>query len=87
LGEKYIGDEKSVSLGSFESQQDGQVVEVKGTGLIEPVMISISVDNTGKKLATVFTLVGIVVVTLMTAISMFIYLLHRRQKIVEASFE
>ena len=86
-GEKFIGDERSVSLGSFESRQDGQIVEVKGTGLSEPVMVSISIDNTGQKLATVFTLIAIVGITLMAAITLFIFLLHRRQKSVDASFE
>ena len=86
-GTKYIGEEMSISLGTFESTRDGQIVEVKGTGLNEPVLISISLDNTNEKLATVFTLIAIVGISLMLSISMFIYLLHRRQKAVDASIE
>jgi hypothetical protein len=74
---KFIGDEKSVSLGSFETQKDGQIIEVKATGLAEPVLISISLDDPGKKLATIFTLIAIVVITLMTAISLFVFSVHR----------
>ena len=74
---KFIGDEKSVSLGSFETQKDGQIIEVKAKGLAEPVLISISLDDPGKKLATIFTLIAIVVITLMTAISLFVFSVHR----------
>lgn len=82
---KFIGDEKSVSLGSFESQNYGQIVEVKATGLVEPLLISISLDNTGRKLATIFTLIVIIGITLMAAILLFIFMVHRREIVVEAS--
>lgn len=42
---KLIGDEKSVSLRSSESQKDSQIVEVKATGLPELLLISISLNN------------------------------------------
>lgn len=82
---KFIGDEKSVSLGSFESKNYGQIIEVKATGLVEPLLISISLDNTGRKLATIFTLIAIIGITLIAAISLFILLLHRREIVGEAS--
>ena len=85
-GEKFIGDQRYVSFGSFESQQDCQIVELKGTGLIEPVMVSISIDNTGQELITVFTLITIVGVILVAAIILFIDLLHRRHKSIDPSF-
>ena len=85
-GEKFIGDQRSVSFGSFESQQDCQIVEVKGTGLIEPAMVSISIDNAGQELITAFTLITIVGVTLVAAIILFIDLLHRRHKSIDPSF-
>ena len=86
-GEKFIGDQRHVSFGSFESQQDGQIVEVRGTGLIEPVLVSIAIDNMSQKLITVFTLITIAWVTLVAAIIPFIDLLHRRDKSVDAYFE
>ncbi len=81
---KFIGDEKSVSLGSFEAVRPEQLIEVKGTGFSEPVMVSVSPATTRRTLGVVLTLVGIVGVTLTVSIFSFVTLIQRRQCAVDS---
>lgn len=55
--------------------------------MIEPVLVGIAIDNMGQKLITVFNLITIAEVTLVTAIILFIDLLLRRHKSVDVYFE
>jgi hypothetical protein len=79
------GHEKAVSLGTFMGQREGQVVEVKGTGLRKSMLVSVAPSNTGPVLRVVLSLLGIVALTLSAAILLFLLLLHRRQKILEGN--
>lgn len=81
---KTLGHERATSLGSFSSVRAGQRVEVKGTGLAKPVLISIAPENTSRVLKVVFILLGIILLSLSVAITTFLVLLHRRNQAIEA---
>lgn len=80
---KSLGEESAISLGTFASQREGQEIEVKGSGLREPVLVSVAPSNMNKTLRIVLTIMGIVVLFLTAAIFLFIFLIHRRQKMLE----
>lgn len=77
---RTLGHERAVSLGTFSSVRAGQVIEVKGTGLAKPVLIGIGPENTGRVLRVVFTLLGIMALTLSASLVCFFVLLHRRNR-------
>ncbi|MDF1860303.1 MAG: hypothetical protein P1U87_08810 [Verrucomicrobiales bacterium] len=80
---KSLGEESAISLGAFTSQRQGQQIEVKGSGLREAVLVSVAPSNMNKTLRIVLTIMGIVLVFLTASIFLFIFLLHRRQKMLE----
>ena len=84
---KNFGHERAVSLGTFLTRREGEVVEVKGTGFSRPVLVSIAPTNTNQVLRVVFTLIAIVVLTLTVAIFAFLLLIHRYKTLVESSLE
>lgn len=81
---KNIGQDRAVSLGSFDGAREGQKVEIRGAGFSRPILLSISPTNTSRVLQVVFTLLAIVVLTLTVAICTFILLIHRYRHSVEA---
>ena len=76
--EKNIGHERAVSLGTFKGERPGQLVEVRGTGLLRPVLISISPLDNGTVLSVLVTLVGIIMASLIVAILLLLFLVERR---------
>tara|TARA_R110002096_G_scaffold354182_1_gene547376 strand:- start:6011 stop:6583 length:573 start_codon:yes stop_codon:yes gene_type:complete len=82
---KYVGDAKSVSLGTFVTTRPKQMVELKGAGFNMPVPVSVAPTNMKRVLGVVLTLLAIVCVTLMVSITALIAMLHQRQKTVEAA--
>jgi len=81
---KHIAGEKAVSLGTFETNRVDQRVELEGSGIRDPVLISITPANTGRALGVVLSLIGIVFLSLSVGIIAFFILLHRRQRGLQA---
>lgn len=81
---KTLGHERAVSLGSFSIDREGQRVEIKGSGLSKPVLISVSPENTAKVIQVICSLLGIVFLALVLSIGTFLWLLHRRNHAIES---
>lgn len=81
---KNIGHEHAIALGTFRVGREGQRVEVRGSGLSRPVLISISPENTGRVIQVILSLLGIFALTLSVALGCLFLLLHRRNRALAA---
>jgi len=77
---KKFGSESSVSIGNFETLRPNTTVEVLAEGLKEPLVLSVAPTKVSKTFQVIFTLVAILVGSLLMAIVSLIVLLHRRQR-------
>lgn len=65
------GGELVVSIGDFETERRGQQIQLKASGLAEPVTMSIMPKNLGQVLRVSMGLVGITVFTIVGAYTLF----------------
>lgn len=82
--ERKIGGVKSHSIGVFETSRPNQEILVKGTGVPAALSGSITPDNSAELVRLMLSLLAIVLFTFAVAIGLFIFLLHRRQKMLQA---
>ncbi len=77
---KNLGRETSVSIGNFETLRPDTTVQILADGLREPLVLSVASTKVSKTFQVIFTLVAILVISLLLAIVSLIILLHRRQR-------
>ncbi|MEX2580411.1 MAG: hypothetical protein WD342_15240 [Verrucomicrobiales bacterium] len=82
---RNTGGERMISLGKFESERVGQQIQLKGTGISEPVTMSIAPTNLGQVLTVSLTLLGIIAASVGVAVFLFYFLLGRRQRKLDAA--
>jgi len=73
--------EYTVSFAEFQSERDGQQIQLSATGLSESVTISVMPTNLGRVLRVSMGLAGITVATIGGALSVFLVLSRNRESI------
>ncbi len=79
--------EKAVCLGDFETIRNHQIIEIRASGLANPIVLSVAANRHGDSMSLLFHLLGILCVTLFLAFLALAIPLHRRKKKLEASPE
>lgn len=80
---KSFGNDRAVSLGTFQLLSPTRI-SVMGTGIQNPVIISIAPEKMPEVFKTVIQVGGIAALSIFLAILTLIVLLHRRQKAIQA---
>ncbi|MEO0414326.1 MAG: hypothetical protein AAF226_05180 [Verrucomicrobiota bacterium] len=77
---REILEDRSAFIGTFDSPGPDSEIEVIGTGLSEPTIISVSPANMQDTLGAIFGIAIIALTGLMLAIATLIFLLHKRSR-------
>jgi hypothetical protein len=67
-------------MGRFETAAPNETVEVKSVGASGFFEVSVSPHNESGLLRIILTLMGIIAITISAAITVFLFLIHRRQR-------
>lgn len=86
LSKRKFEGQTAVSLGTFDLLKPNTVLEVRSTGIKEPVVISISPNRAGESVQVALHLVSVVAISLTLAVASLIILLHRRQRAMREEF-
>ena len=77
---RWTGSGHYVSMGRFETSAPTETVEVKSVGAAGFFEVSVSPHNESGLLRIILTLMGIIAITISAAITVFLFLIHRRQR-------
>ncbi len=77
---KTINRDSAVAIGAFETAQPNQVLEIRSSGISDPLVVSVAPGKMRDVFGLVMQALGILCITLLVAIVTLILLLHRRQK-------
>jgi hypothetical protein len=77
---RLSGRDAYVSMGRFETFAPNEAVEIKSVGAAGFYQVSLSPHHESALLRIILTLMGIIAITISAAITVFLILIHRRQR-------
>ena len=77
---RLSGRDSYVSMGRFETYAPNEAIEVKSVGASGFFQVSLSPHRESGLLRVILTLMGIIAITISGAITVFLFLIHRRQR-------